>query len=30
MGGQWSGIHGIKNLYSKQPEDSRTNPIEKS
>jgi len=30
MGGQWSGIHGRKNLCSKQPEDSRTSSIGKS
>ena len=29
MGIKWSGSYGRKNLYSKQPEDSRTNPIEK-
>jgi len=30
MGIKWSGSYGRKNLYSKQPEDSRTNSIEKS
>jgi len=30
MGIRWSGSYGRKNLYSKQPEDLRANPIEKS